>query len=574
MQNKVIKKLKKEYLYIIFLVVLHSINIGKAYMPYFVPDEIGYWSCAAWLNKINWAPVVSQGGYYGWGYGIFLAPLLKFFNGKFLYYSAICLNILFDILMYFLLISIFKRLKPKSTNDEISICALCVVSYTYVTVYTQLTMTEILLSVLFLLSVRLLYWCLEKPGILSMICMILCLDFMIFVHFRMLVVVIAIVPPLFLIKKYNMKFEKKYLLIAIAVLGIATMGGMILKNALIQEQYISNSTIYNMQNDSIIGRASGLLNIFSLDFWKNFLISIIGKWFYLCVSSMFLVVFGVYYLCKIMFTSKNNSSRWLQGKVVAVYIFSAFILGLLLNAYTMSEPERIDQLYYGRYVENLLLPVLGIGILFSKELFDIKKMLLSMIITLVSSLILYSYSNMHSSRLANALPLQCSGVAGIPVVENDKGTMYSITAVLIIILLAGIMYLILIKVNKKLFVCGVIVIWSLIANIALNRVIYEKDMMKRYSEIYEASMRLSELEISNKEIYYVVMEKEGQAYYDSFFLQFCLKDTTLYITDDLFGKEMDNSVILIINKYLNNILTEQIENSTVIWENNRFYILE
>lgn len=572
MKKIICKQSEKIYWYILALILIHSVNIGRTYMPYFLPDELGYWAGAAWINHIDWSPVISQGGYYGWGYGIFLAPLVKIFSGKWLYYSAILLNIAMNIIMFMLLVEIYKRMKPGCKKKEIYLCSLCVTSYSYICVYTQLTMSEILLSVFFILSVYCLYWYMEKPGILRILCLAICLSFMVFTHFRMLVIVIAVAFSFVLIKKYPIGGKNIHYLAGIVFLIVFLILGMIIKNALVQEQYMCQNSTYNMQNDSILDRLSGLLNVFTIKFWKDFYISLIAKWFYIGLASLYMIIWGILYLFKSLFEItrlQEQNVENMKNRVVSGYILSSFILAFLLNVYTMSKPERIDQLYYGRYVENIILPIIGIGILFVQELFGVKKFFVLNIFFLASSLLLYSYTNVHSIIVENVLPLQCAGFAGLPINEENYGVMYSFGAILVYFTLIMTLYLLVKK--KTIFICGICMIWIIISNFALNRVIYQEEMQKRYNDIRETALVLTELENEDKEIYYVVNTKEGQAYYDSFFLQFCLKDITLHIIEDI--SYIDKVKICVVNKQISNLYFEQLNNSNILWENDRCYIL-
>ena len=101
---------KKSYIFyivIIILVLLHNINVLKD--PYFT-DEIGYWAAGALFSGHDWSGAISHLPYYGYGYGIFLAPFFGLHDSVKMFHGAVLLNIVFVIGTFFNINFILKAL--------------------------------------------------------------------------------------------------------------------------------------------------------------------------------------------------------------------------------------------------------------------------------------------------------------------------------------------------------------------------------------------------------------------------------------------------------------------------------
>lgn len=124
---------------IVILVYLFRIQIMKT--PYY-SDELGYWAAGAWMNGIDWSPVFSRSAYYGWGYGVILAPLFLISNSAIRFQAAVFINIMLMLCSYLLLVSINAHIFPHIKKYMISIVSGTTILYSYNIVYAHLTMCE------------------------------------------------------------------------------------------------------------------------------------------------------------------------------------------------------------------------------------------------------------------------------------------------------------------------------------------------------------------------------------------------------------------------------------------------
>lgn len=79
-------------------------GIGKLFGPIRFPDEFGYWSHGARLLGYGWNEVSGIHPYYSFGYGMLMAPLLKWCsNPVVLYRIAVSINFILIVWCYVLL---------------------------------------------------------------------------------------------------------------------------------------------------------------------------------------------------------------------------------------------------------------------------------------------------------------------------------------------------------------------------------------------------------------------------------------------------------------------------------------
>jgi hypothetical protein len=143
-----------------------------------------------------------------------------------------------------------------------------------------------------------------------------------------------------------------------------------------EEESESETVETNSAND-FSGQTGKIKSLFSIEGIKNFLVSVIGKTYYLCVSSFLLILWAVYYLIHsigqmIRKRTEKKNEGWKEELMVFLTLTLVFTMGV--SSLFMIDITRQDTLIYGRYNEYICAPLFLIGLItFLKEGKDLKK---------------------------------------------------------------------------------------------------------------------------------------------------------------------------------------------------------
>lgn len=556
---------------IVILVYLFRIQIMKT--PYY-SDELGYWAAGAWMNGIDWSPVFSRSAYYGWGYGVILAPLFLISNSAIRFQAAVFINIMLMLCSYLLLVSINAHIFPHIKKYMISIVSGTTILYSYNIVYAHLTMCESVLIFLFLQSIKAIVNMCENGKIKNYLFFALTLGLQVAVHLRTIVFVLpAGLLMGYLIYHKRVSVKNAVIIVLTAILVMAFV--FVIKKNLVLDQYTivngSNADINrSISNDSFAQRFSVIRQFTSVDAWKRLLFSIMGKWYYLSCASFFFINFGMYYLFKAFKRSIKDYKEFDKNAAVDIYIIACFAGAFFLSALTLMYSTRFDHVFYGRYVENVVPIMISMGLLTVIENgIKVKKIALYVLCTLAMSIILYCI--IQRGNFAGALPLETSGFAGILISGNsDYGTQFTIHAALISTLLSVVIYVLLDR--KRLVGCMLLATcWSVIAYRGLELCAYPE--LERQELIMEAAYKL---EASDKTIWTLLPEDlyaDITIYVDILWLQYHLGDRTIYVIAETDLENMSEGDIMAISRSYSNcgMIAGQYSD---VWQNNKICIIE
>lgn len=339
------KYLKKKQYYVITAIILLGIAIYQmAHItgPVMLPDEFGYWANAAQLLGYDWSDVVSLQSYYSYGYSFLLFPFLKFIDSPtIIYKSAVLLNILFVYLHAVYLWKIADSLHSNQRRFNVFFCSMAAF-YPSVLFNMQMTWTESLISLLFILSIWL-FIEYERTGKAEYsIGIVVCLNYLYFVHMRTLgILVSGIVTLLFMMLRIQRESGKKIIRIFLILAG-SLIAGILLKEWLQSGLYIETESELLNTND-YAGQMDKIKVLMTYKGIYYFLISCIGKLFYLGLATCGTVYFGIWHMLK-----------ELKEKVLFVYILSAFSLTFFITALYTMYGGRADTYIYGRYNEFMI----------------------------------------------------------------------------------------------------------------------------------------------------------------------------------------------------------------------------
>lgn len=553
---------------IIVLIYLYRINVMGT--PYF-SDELGYWAAGAWVSGIDWSPVFSHSPYYGWGYGIILAPLFLISNSTLRFQVAEMLNIVMVLGSYALLVSINKRFFPNTNKFIISIVSGTTMLFSYNIVYAHLTMCESFLVFLFLLSVRSVVDICEKNTVKSYLFLSVILGIQLAVHLRTIVFVFAgIFTVGYLVYRKRISLSN---IIAIGVFAfLVIMIVFAIKNRLVLAQYtVADSDMARETvNDSFSQHFSRIKHFVTLEGWKRLFISVMGKWFYFGCASFFLIWIGMRYFIRVIIMSVKKNAEFDEKSVISLYIAISFICAFLLSAETTMWWTRFDHVFYGRYTENVVPVIISVGLLsVINEGLNAKKISLYMLCTVGMSIILYYVIKKYS--FIGVLPMESSGFAGIMIRGNQEyGMQFTIFAAHITILLMILVYIVFRK-NNVLGCAVLAVVWSVIAYRGLELCAYPE--LKRQDLIIEAAHELDE---SDEKIYALLPDDIWQditIFVDILWLQYHLGERTVYtVAENDIGNMGENELVAISRSYPDsgNIASQY----TTVWENNKIFIVK
>lgn len=320
------------------------------------PDEFGYWSNAAeWLG-FDWSEVVSLQSYYSFGYSILLWPFLACTrNPMLMYKAAVVLNIIIVYLHAVMLYQVTKELQEKEKQPHWLFC-LMAACYPSLLFYMQFTLTESLLNFLFIVSI----WALVKYSktlkIGYGILFIVILTYSYFVHMRTVGILIAGILSVIVsvLCGAATKQQRKRLLVVLAIIVVCGLVLIFCGNGIkegLQTNLYQNSDPQYLKVNDYGGQVGKIKALFTIGGMRDFLVSCVGKLFYLGVATFGTFYFGIWYLVK-----------QVRKHPACFYIVMAVIFTFGITAVYTIYGVRTDSYLYGRYNEVFVPIVVYFGL--------------------------------------------------------------------------------------------------------------------------------------------------------------------------------------------------------------------
>lgn len=339
---------------IVFVTFLTSVRRN---LPNIYNDEFGYWNSAAWFAGYDWSEVSSITQYYSYGYGIILSCLLRFFKSTTTaYHFAIFLNAIWIALSFLVLEAICSKLyKNIGMLKKISVSLLGTLFASNLT-QRNYTWPECFLFLLFCLNVYLVILICEKVTSIRIMWLGIISIFTYTIHQRTLAVVVANIIVIFLLL-IQKKITKKDMAVFLVVFLTAFIAHIIVKNEIILQVW-NNSESSNVNNmGSQIGKLSFLM---SLDGIKTFFLTLLGRIYYMAVSSFLLIFFAVESLIKKIVCSCRKKAI----DEISVFLLLSLLFGLGISTASMftSDFSDVSHIVYGRYLDNFMGPFILVGL--------------------------------------------------------------------------------------------------------------------------------------------------------------------------------------------------------------------
>lgn len=480
---------KKSHLLPFFLCVVLFVlciwHIDSLYGPRIYPDEVGFWAAGAWFAGQDWSGTLIASPYYGYGYGLLLAPLvLLFHNPHTLYQAAIVLNAGLLVLAYLLTLCAAKKLFPLTGNASRALLCFVVCCYSSNIYNSQTTYVETLILVLVWSLVNLLlainhsntsrrskYLCILAASVTA--------AYMFAVHMRCLVVVIALALGYLLLWLTKAIDFKQFLLAAITLL-VFTAIAFIVKEYMVATLYQNGEVV--AVND-FAGQTSKLQYMFSLDGIKSLFFGLLGRITYLGSSTFLLFYVGVASLFTSLLAalrtarktnkrSVDNNLFWQTKSILLIAMLGAMIM----SAISLIQPERLDHTFYGRYHEYLVTPFILFGLVrLQRRVVSSARQLFIPALHMGLTWLFYRYVQTLTLTAAGAYAI--AGVYGFPTIDGiPAAARYTLWCALVACLLFFVFQLLFqqkIKVVKIAACLSIGLIWTYFAYSAAEETLYK-----------------------------------------------------------------------------------------------------
>lgn len=560
-----------QFLWVMVIIGVGIKSILSARMPYAIPDELGYWAVGAWINRVDWSSVLGYSGYYGWGYGVILAPFFNVSDPVVRFKCAIGINIVLCLLIFGIIQKILLELLDDVREDWV-VCAsgvACV--YVYISVFMRTTMSEIFLTFLFSLSVL----CLlkfEQTHKVFWGCVFCLCEFGLFAtHMRALACLFA---SICVIGAYAIK-EKKIVksLFIVVVLAILILCVFYIKKQVIISQYtIPQVAERNTVNESVARQLSFLYEL-TFEAVKGLFFSALGKFYYLLLASSFFAMGGFVFLCRSFFF-KNICWKNKPLFITKMYILIVIIFAFGIDVIYMRTASRIDCIFYGRYFDYVMPLLCATGIICFLKVSSHRRTAQLVLITFVIAKLIYYY--LSAVNITACVPINFPAMA-IWIKAGEEigygnivfGTLILNIGVLVIFLFAS-------RGNKCIACVIAGFLWVIMANKATD-IIYS-DIDGRIDTVLETSNYVSNLEV--EDIYIVLPDSVSVSdleYVNYGWLQFAIGDKGMktYSMDELLRRENDNYIIVCTGKYYLDCEDEIIHlGKDFVYQNDLFMIAE
>ena len=320
-------------------------------------DEYGYWAAGAFFANIDWNDVTAINDYYGWGYGIPLSLILRLhLPARATYQCGIILNALWLYISYLVAMALIKDIQTEWKEETSAILALMLTYGTSVLLYTQYTMVEVFLCMLYW-CVAYLEWKVIRDGrIRDIVCLCIFSVFQLAIHLRTISIVAISVVIVFVVTWKKYKNVKANLVLMLFVCGLVALVS-IEKNIYLGAHTL-NITDFSLSGaNTISGQSAKIKYLFTIGGIISFLKNFMGRIFSSSIMSYTLIISAIYQFIKRIINSKfHNIST--KEVIFGIYLLNFLSLVAVASVYMIgSVLQRFDVLTYTRYHEFALGPV-------------------------------------------------------------------------------------------------------------------------------------------------------------------------------------------------------------------------
>jgi|GEM_PF-6952019 len=537
------------------IIIIFSLQyISDAKSIRIIGDEFGYWTAGAYFSGLHWEPAASLNAYYSYGYGLFLALILKIDIPKDYYYTAaVVLNCIFLCGTYILVRIFIERTFDNIGKNICSLLALCVTVYPANLIYAQFSMAEVLILLLFWVIINVSIELLNKPTFCKGVLFIFIVTFLYFVHQRTLGIYLSSFFILLYVL-YNNRKNHILLLWIPLVFGCFLLGNYI--KDIYQDSYLSGDNNLLLSINDYSGQIGKLKVLLSLSGVKQLIISILGKMFYAANSTFLLAGVGVI-SCLIQIWNDIKNKKLSTNTVMCMFFLMASVSMIgICSIYMQDFTSRMDLLFYGRYFEFTLMPLFLYGFIYLLNNYKNYKIVgVAIFIFILISII--TCTKAQFKGVDTHLFLNVTSLADFYYITNNIVEFWFFNIARAIVLFLVAFWILNLNSSKKVIYILTIFIVAFIIN---YEIVYLKGCRGWSVAAMTANIELSEYIQDNNlqdNLYYY--SGDDTTFSNSSYLQFLLPDTTIpYISELNEIDKLEASDILLtkrgtqIKEWLNN----------------------
>ena len=290
--------------------------VCEACGPLILPDEFGYWAQAANMVGMDWREVVSKYSWYSFGYGFLMLPIMKLVPNPIAAYRVLTgINFLFLGISPLLVFQTLSCICGKQDRKKLAMISGAAMLYVSYLTYAHTTMTESLLTFLYvLLAYELCRWFTRKSAG-NFVLVLFTAGYMYTVHMRTIGILLtaAVFLCLPVLLEGQRQAGKKVLWIAVVgfvvvlVLFLQNVGKTGLINSVGSESYKAMT-----RGNDYAGQWSKIRFLFSIKGIGYFFAGFFGKIFYLGCATFGLYYWGMAYLltgCSLPIITRKRATR-------------------------------------------------------------------------------------------------------------------------------------------------------------------------------------------------------------------------------------------------------------------------
>lgn len=355
-----------------FLCLWMALAVGavhKACGPLILPDEFGYWAQAANMAGMDWHEAVSKYSWYSFGYGFLMLPFMKLVPNPIAAYRVLTgINFLLLGISPLLVYQTLSRICGGQKKKRLAVISGAAMLYVSYLTYAHTTMTESLLTFLYvLLAYGLCRWFARKSAG-NLLLVLFAAGYMYTVHMRTIGILLATAVLLCLSifwggqKKTGKKVVWIMPVIICTVLIVVLQG--VGKTRLISSVGSETYSAMTQAND-YTGQLGKICFLFSLKGIGYFLAGFFGKVFYLGCATFGLYYWGMAYLlkrAKELFVCLKRKEAYYKESWLYIWLLLSHVAALLITSVYCMRTNRLDGILYGRYHENTLPFIMAFGV--------------------------------------------------------------------------------------------------------------------------------------------------------------------------------------------------------------------
>lgn len=485
----------------IFLVV--CFRLYALYSPTVMPDELGYWSAGSFFSGHPWTDVMPLSPYYSYGYGFLLAPLFLLQSPVAMFRGAVVLNAALLVCAYFVAQKVAHLLFAHISIYFRQLACFALSVYSYLVYNAQGTQPDVAMVLVYWLLV----WCLltfiRTPtwGRASLLALIG--TFLFILHMRNLGVLIALAMVLLLLALAK-KIPPKYALLFGVLLAGLLCAATILKTYYSAQTWGSSDRLDINNTSSVF---SSVLGIFSAEGLLTLCMNVLGRIFYLGCSTFFLFYWAVFVMLRDLWQAvrKKNLSAF---HTVEFFLLLTMLGEIGISCLFAIQPSRMDHILYGRYHEQVLMPLLLFGLFRLRSLPRVKSFLpVGLLVHFSCSAALFHYINQSSLNKSDTTPSSMAGMSGFLFPDVDNVLRYTYIAALLSAVIFLIFFLLLSfrKRHMVAWVLGILCLcWVGVGNNAATNIFYSRAEAKL--AFYELAS-FAEENFPHNDYYYLMSDR-------------------------------------------------------------------